>query len=399
MKRILFVIPKFAAGGAEKSLLMILKLLSGFEGVEIDLMFFRTEGMFLSEIPSNVRVLKTDKILNYAFLKCVDKSVIKNAKDFIRFELVRQVSGRYQKRARNAYEFYQKRWVGYLKKKVRPLSGHYDYACGFLDGDSVYFVVDKTDADVKYGWNQNTFSSLQCDEELEGQYLRKLDRIITVSELCERDLLEHYTDLAGNISVIPPIISYPDLLTQATAYEPEEFRDKKSGETIIVTVARLVHSKGIDLAIGAAALLHKKGIVFRWIIIGNGKERSKYEKLISVKRLKEQVLLPGENENPYPYIRKADIFVQPSRFEGKSLVLTEAKMLQRPIVVTGYLSASDQIEHRKNGIIADISSESLAKAIEELIDNKQLRESLQRNLALELNKEDSSEKIRRLFDL
>ena len=84
--------------------------------------------------------------------------------------------------------------------------------------------------------------------------------------------------------------------------------------------------------------------------------------------------LLGPKENPYPYIMNADIVVQPSRFEGKSVVLDESKILAKPIVATAYPTVVDQVSENE-GIVVDIDPIALANGIESLLqDNRHIAE-------------------------
>ncbi len=84
-------------------------------------------------------------------------------------------------------------------------------------------------------------------------------------------------------------------------------------------------------------------------------------------QLENNFELLGIRENPYPYLKNADIVVQPSRYEGKSMVLDEAKILCKPIVVTNYETVKDQITENE-GLIVHMDAESLCKGIIKMID-------------------------------
>ena len=87
-----------------------------------------------------------------------------------------------------------------------------------------------------------------------------------------------------------------------------------------------------DIAIKAAAILVKKGYTIKWYVLGEGEERNTLEQSIKEHNLIANFILLGIKENPYPYINNATIYVQPSRFEGKSLAIDEAKILHKPIL-------------------------------------------------------------------
>ena len=105
----------------------------------------------------------------------------------------------------------------------------------------------------------------------------------------------------------------------------------------------------------------------------------------------------GIRENPYPYIKKSDIYVQPSRFEGKSIAIDEAKILNKPIVVTNFSTAKDQIINNKNGIITEMNSKSLVNEIERIICDEKLKKKIILNLSNE--KIGNESEINRLYEV
>lgn len=148
----------------------------------------------------------------------------------------------------------------------------------------------------------------------------------------------------------------------------------------LVTIGRLSHQKGFDIAIKAAAILVEKGYDVKWYVLGEGEERIALEQSIKEHKLTANFILLGIKENPYPYINNATIYVQPSRFEGKSLAIDEAKILHKPILTANFTSAKDQIESGINGLIVPLNEQSIADGIIELIENTALRTSFISNL-------------------
>ena len=104
----------------------------------------------------------------------------------------------------------------------------------------------------------------------------------------------------------------------------------------------------------------------------------------------------GTRINPYPYLKKADLYIHPSRFEGKSIALDEAKILCKPIVVTCFSTVSDQFEDNWNASVCEMDAESLAAAIEDLAINVEKRQKYISNLKKE--KRDNSNAINVLYD-
>ena len=92
--------------------------------------------------------------------------------------------------------------------------------------------------------------------------------------------------------------------------------------------------------------------------------------------MEEHVIILGKRSNPYPYIKACDIYVQPSRYEGKSVTVREAQMLHKPIVVTNFPTASSQIENGSDGIIVPMDNRGCAVGIKALIDDKELQQRI-----------------------
>lgn len=150
------------------------------------------------------------------------------------------------------------------------------------------------------------------------------------------------------------------------------------GKLNLLTVGRLVPQKGYDILLEAAELIDAANLSngFVWRIIGDGPLLSDIKRSIEVKELAGKVELLGLRENPYPYIAACDVFVQTSRYEGKSVVLDEAKALCRPIVVTDYPTAKDSITNGVNGIICAMNGNGVADAVLRLSDSDSLKAHL-----------------------
>ena len=97
--------------------------------------------------------------------------------------------------------------------------------------------------------------------------------------------------------------------------------------------------------------------------------------------MENHVIILGKRSNPYPYIKACDIYVQPSRYEGKSVTVREAQMLCKPIVVTNYPTASSQIRDGVDGVIVPMDNEGCAQGIARVILDAPLRQRLTAHLA------------------
>ena len=173
--------------------------------------------------------------------------------------------------------------------------------------------------------------------------------IITVSNPCKSSLIDVFPNIKYKTIVVPNMISEKLINKMAS----DQINDLKinDNEIVICTVGRLTPAKGYDIAIECCEQLIKKGLKFKWIVVGDGSERSKLQKMINEKGLKDIFILIGSRSNPYPYMKMCDIYVQPSRWEGFGITVAEAKVLNKPIVASNIPEFVEQIEGNKTGFL------------------------------------------------
>jgi glycosyltransferase involved in cell wall biosynthesis len=390
-KDVLFVINNLNCGGAEKSLISLLNTMD-YSRYNVDLFLFKHEGLFLNKIPKQVNVLEEpseyqlfDMPIKAAVMKCLRQGRLDIA-------LSRVCAGYIFKSEKNKARCEQRVWR-YLSKSLQNISKNYDVAIGYLEKNPVYFCIDKVNANKKIGFIHTDYDKLGMDPNIDMGYFRSLDHIVTVSEECANVLKQRFSIYNDKIGVIHNIVS-PSTINKMS----QEKVDLERKGVKLVSVGRLSHEKGFDLAIEACKNLVGDGYEIKWYIIGEGEGRGKLEKMIEENHLQDHFLLLGLKENPYPYIREADIYVQPSRFEGKSIAIDEAKILHKPIMVTNFSTAKDQIKNEENGLIIDMDAHSLSEGIKKLIHNEELRNKLIKNLSdEELGTESEIKKLYTLF--
>jgi glycosyltransferase involved in cell wall biosynthesis len=117
----------------------------------------------------------------------------------------------------------------------------------------------------------------------------------------------------------------------------------------------------------------------KWYVVGYGPDEAMLQELIKENKLEDRFFLLGKKINPYPYMKKCDIYIQPSRYEGKSVTVLEAQMLGKPVLITNYPTAKSQLKHNIDGYITDLSVDGIVKGIEKLINDVKLRSKLEEN--------------------
>lgn len=393
MRKILFVIPSMRIGGAEKSLVNLLNLIDLNE-YDVNLLMFKPEGDFLQQIPSGIHILETEPSLFYAY-KC-DKNVF-SYKSGIRSEMLRIISTGicqilYGDCAR------QKRWTGFYKQLLPKHMGEYDVAIGYLEGDASYYVIDKVNAKRKILWVHSNFENIKKNEDaaVYKEYFCKADKVVSISDKCVQVLQDNYPDMKNKFVFLPNLTSSIVLNNTAKADINEEISKDVFN---IVSVGRLTEAKGFDMAVDALKILKDHKVPVHWWIIGDGELRKCLEKQAKDNSVEEYLTFLGFKANPYPYMNKADLIVQTSRWEGKSVVLDEAKILGKPILATAYATVKDQVENGKEGVIVEMDAESIAREIEHLVeDESELNEIRNYLMAHDYGNQSEIVKYYKLFD-
>ena len=367
MKKILFVIMHLKMGGAERSLVNLLNEID-YNNYLVDLLLIKKEGELISQLPKNVNLMETPYELHALFSNKIE-SVKGIQLFFVRIHSIinSTVYGKIKLGDDCAV-----RWNQFYDKRIRGLDAEYDVAISYLAGPSMFYVANKVKAKKKIVFIHNDYqaSGAVIGKYTDRPYFEKFNLIPTISDKCKNSLDQTFPDMKEKFVVIPNITSTQLIKMRANQFYPEEYNE---AQNVICSVGRLNEQKGFDLAIQAAASLKKSGVSFGWYIIGEGEERKKLQELIANNQLEDCFFLLGIRDNPYPYLKNADVVVQPSRYEGKSMVLDEAKILAKPIVATNYTTVRDQLSDEE-GLVVDMTPEGIAEGIQKMLTDSKMRE-------------------------
>ncbi len=199
-----------------------------------------------------------------------------------------------------------------------------------------------------------------------------VDEIVTVSETCKKIMLkQEYADkVRGKIRVIYNIIDVDDIINKSN----EEIEMDTDHELNLVSVGRVCYEKGFERQLKLAKLLKSHNIDFKWHIVG-GNYYKEVEEEIKNKyaELEDNFVFTGFVDNPYNIIKKCDYLVLLSDNETWGLVLTEAKILGVPCIVTDFDVAYEQILDNETGIILSRDNlDSYEEKIDLILKNKKI---------------------------
>lgn len=365
--KVLIVINNLLCGGAQKSLLSFLNCLE-VDIFDLDLLVLNPENAFFDSIPDWVSQIYPDEQIKAMHVSVnnliTSKLSIRTILQTLQVKINQKLN--YDRECDEVQNLW-KAW----KKYVPVQKKQYDLAISYVDGFSNYYVVDKVKASKKILWIHNEYEKLGYNADFDREYFRLAHALVTISEACVASMNRVFPEYKDKTYMLYNLSS-PEMIKSMGRHDiPKEYINKKN---IIVSVGRLNEQKGFDLAVEAATIMKFRGIEFNWFIIGEGEEETFLHNMIVKERLEQQVQLLGLRKNPYTYIYYANVFVQPSRYEGKSIVLDEAKILCKPIVATNYTTVYDSIIDGENGTIVEMSADKLADGVIQLLINQKLKE-------------------------
>lgn len=391
-KNILFIIPSLGAGGGEKSLINLLSQFD-FNKYNVDLFLLNHNGLFMDFIPKEVNVIDIPNDVK-VFNKNLKKSIIEflcNGKIKLAYSRLMYCI---KSRRHTVGKGEQYAWK-YLRNAIGKLDNKYDTAIGYLEKTSNYICVDCVQANKKIGWIHNDYRKLDLDKDFDKEYFKKLNYLITVSEECESVLKREFPEEKHKIKLIYNIVSKKAIET--LAQEKIEYNEMPKDKINILSIGRLHEQKGFDMAIEACKILVDRGYKICWSVIGEGMERERLERLIEKNNLQESFRLLGLKSNPYKYLKACDIYAQPSRYEGKSVAIDEAKILCKPILVTNFSTVYDQIEDNVTGVIIEMNPIKISEALNKLICNEDKIINLSNNLYLD--EQGNENEIDKLYEI
>lgn len=353
-KQILFVCYGLGIGGIEKCFVNLLNAMP--EQYDIDVLLMNPYHTFKSQITREVNFLNEfDYVMNIEDTLPEIKrrgGIIRNLRMFISYCVFRL-----------RIKFHKNAWRGF-----KEIPKQYDVAVAYSHHDfSPYYVIDKVKAKKKCMWYHNgVYENQGFRYERDKQYYPLFKKVVAVSTDCARVLNQKFQFDEDQLVVLRNICDCTDIRIKAKeemsiVYNCEYFH--------IVTVGRITAEKGAVLAVLACKQICNQGYNVQWHWIGDGNQVDNVKREIEQNGLEKTFILEGNKENPYPYVKAADLYVQPSIYEAYSTTITEAKVLRKPIVTTDVGGMRDQLIHNKNGLIVPVDSEELAKAIISLIND------------------------------
>ncbi len=368
MKRILVFSHALELGGAEKALLGLLEAIDKTQ-YGVDLFLMRHEGELLPYIPEGVNLLP--EIPAYSCLAVPMARVLKKGQFAVAFGRARGKAAA-RRRVKDlglpgdndvSLQYSHK----YTQFAMPKLGGkEYDLAISFLTPH--YFVANRVKAKRKIAWIHTDYSTVAVDREEQLRMWSAYDHIISISGQVSRSFCKTFPELADKLILIPHFLPVQSMRDQAGAFSAEA-EMPEDGSIRLLSIGRFCTAKNFDNVPDICRRIREMGLNVKWYLIGFGGSEALIRSRIQEAGMGESVVILGRKGNPYPYIRACDLYVQPSRYEGKCVSVLEAQILGKPVVIANYPTAQSQLEDGVDGVIVPQDNEGCAMGIARLLED------------------------------
>ena len=386
MKKVLFITPSLCQGGLEHYLITVLKSINA-EEYKTTVFLTDDDLTLLPLIPDGVKVIVAKKGKHYhrSIKSACYKVLIKLYKAFKNA----RAEERYTEKSR---EYIHNKKVKRYFQEIRKIGKPDEVianSVGVCEEIAVRFNSSKRYVVFH--------SSLDVHHELNEKLFPLFDGIVAVSEGVKDMLKKEYPKVSDKIILIENYVDADKVIKEANkATKDIELKDRNC-DFCLLSCGRLSKEKGFDLAVDSAKILKENGVSFSWLFLGDGNDRRELEKKISEYGLGKQICITGYKDNPYPYIKGCDIYVQPSYEESYGRTIQEAKILGKPIVSTDTVGGRLILENGKSGVLTPITADGLADGILKLVKDEDLRKSFEKSFNIETNLKEK-EKYKRKWE-
>lgn len=351
-------------GGVERSLLGLLDAID-YDRYDVDLFLMRHSGELMPCLNPKANLLP--EIPQYTSLAVPMASLVKSGQlGVLHWRLRGKLAAARYDRAHpsdkpsvTALTYSHK----YTLPVMPQISGKtYDLAISFLTPH--YFARQRVKAGKYAAWIHTDYTALTFDRVAELAMWEGYDAICGVSEQASRGFQAVFPELAGKVQTIENILPKELICKQAAVPQTDL---PSGGAKTLLSVGRFCEAKNFDNVPDICRRLVESGLNVKWYLIGYGGAETLIRQKIHDAGMQERVIILGKKDNPYPYMRACDLYVQPSRYEGKAVTVREAQLLGKPVVITDYATSGSQLADGVDGVIVPMDNAGCAAGIAALL--------------------------------
>ena len=362
-------------GGAEKALLGLLETIDKNK-FQVELFLLRHTGELLKYIPKDIILLPEQK--EYSMLGIPLKETLQQKKYNIFWGRLKEKvkanrfakNNHFKDKSAVTDEYSHKYTVDYMPMISEK---NYDLAISFLAPH--YFVSKRVRAKEKIAWIHTDYETVEIDVSSEFRMWSEYDYIASISENVTKSFLKTFPSLQNKIMLFENImpVKYIRNLADSASIINEIPYDEN---VVLLSIGRFCTAKNFDNIPDICKKILEAGIKVKWYLIGYGADKELIENKIKELHMEAHVQILGKKENPYPYIKRCDIYIQPSRYEGKCVSVIEAQMFHKPVIITDYATSKSQLENGVDGVIVPMDNAKCAKEIIQIIRDNEMQKKL-----------------------
>lgn len=275
-----------------------------------------------------------------------------------------------------SHQLHQKFYCKYCKDKINLFN--YDCVISWEEVLCNYFLSKNINAKKKIGLIHPNYKNAGFSKFIDKPFLKSLDKIILTSKANEKSFLSCFPSFQNKTSSVYNLLD-TDKINSLLKIVPKDLYKKSLFD--IITVCRLDNSsKALDRALLIIKKLKAENYSFRWYFVGDGPYKKTMQLFIKENNLTSNVFLYGYKNNPYPYIKHADLFVLQSYYEGYPMSVLESMYIGIPPMVTSFASSNELINDNVTGFVVNNSFSCIYNELKFLIDNKNKLNNIRNNL-------------------
>lgn len=360
-KKIIFVTKALWIGGIETALVNLLNQLN-YEKYEVTLLVLHAELNLLHQINPNCRILIADREKTYSFDKKYKYTRLYHLTEEAEHPSVLHRMFMWMIPFLKWIE--NRQYIRYIRHLMR--NENFDTCIIYSDVAAETAIRGIRAERFLMYYHHGAMRHVYHDQTA----YKKCDKIIAVSENQAEELRKFIPSAADKIITIHNLTDMERIQRKAAEDTTEVFDKTKFN---IVTVGRVSYEKGMDIAVQACTKLVEQGVAnICWWIVGDGPAMPEIRTLITETHMDPYIKLVGMKDNPYPYVRQADLYVQPSRAESFGLTILEALILGKAVVSTDTHGAEENIIHEVNGLICKTDANDVSRIIKNLLENPEI---------------------------
>lgn len=372
MKKVLIVNKSFELGGIQSSMINMANELCKY--YEVHLFAYNPQGVMKERLDSRVKVLDS----SWRF-KCLGMSL----KEVLRTKKLKMI----------VFRLFATIWSKIFNNQIplniaikhQPKMAGYDLAIAYHQEQRKKSVVSGfvrvvehcIEAKKKVAWLHFDSDTIDLDSSYNNPFYEKMDKLVFVSRALMENFAKQHPSLRNKVDYCYNFMLY-DLMREKSISQQEHLYPQD--KFICFSACRLTKEKAIVRAVFAIADILKSHSEVVWYIAGDGVEKENIYNAIRENNLENQIILIGNQPNPYPYIRNADLVLNVSYHEAAPMVFFESKALGTPILATRTSSVEEILIDKEDSFLCENTEQGIHDTFAWVMENKEMVKMAKTNL-------------------